>query len=132
MNRLKTISLTLMILVLTPLAAVAVGYHYTNFNIRLNTYGQAVSLKSTPATLHTVSVNFPTQNGNCSQGCSVFLLDTNASQCTNTLPPTAPLIAEIYTYGPSGPGWMLTYDVTTKTGLCVVYHAAADVTIAWN
>jgi hypothetical protein len=58
MHRLMTISLTLS-LALAPLTAVAVVYHYANFNPRSNPVGQAVLLKSTPATPHTVSVNNP-------------------------------------------------------------------------
>jgi hypothetical protein len=126
MHRLTTISLTLS-LVLTPLTAVAVVYHYTNFNPRSNPVGQAVLLKSTPATLHTVSVNNP---GRVCPGCYVYLFDTNSSsECTKT----APLVAEILTptYANS-PGYTLTYDLTTKSGLCVIYDSTGDVTITWN
>jgi hypothetical protein len=126
MHRLMTISLTLS-LVLAPLTAVAVVYHYANFNPRSNPVGQAVLLKSTPATLHTVNVN---NTGSVCPGCYVYLLDTNSSsQCTKT----APLIAEIPTptYANSL-GHTFTYDLTTKYGLCVVYDSTGDVTITWN
>jgi hypothetical protein len=108
MHRLMTILLMLSF-VLTPLTAMAVVYHYTNFNTRSHTFGQAVLLKSTPGTLHTVTVNFPTGLGSCNLGCYVYLLDTNSSsECTNTLPPTAPLIAQIQTYGVSSPPYTVT------------------------
>jgi hypothetical protein len=133
MNKLA-IRLLLIFLVVTPLAA-NVAYHYTRFGpYTANSTATAVLLKSSPTLLHTVVLGSPASSSACTNGsCYVFLLDTDsASQCTNAFPPTAPVIAAM------SPGYdqstaTLIYDVTTTSGLCVVYNGNnTNLTVTWH
>jgi hypothetical protein len=120
-------------LVLIPLAAMAVVNHYTHFVYPTNTFGQGVIIKTTPGVLHTVTINNNQPTCGAPTGCFALLLDTNSpANCTNASPPTAPVIANIAIAGLSTDfPFTLTYDLTTKSGLCFVYEAG-DITVTWN
>ena len=119
-------------LLFVPLNATAAGYHYTHSSNPGN--GQAILIKSTPGVLHTVTIN----GGLYYNNQYIYLVDTNsASKCVVTYPPTAPVIAYFYSAGYAQDGLFtpvtLTYDLTTRSGLCFVnLSSSADITVTWN
>ena len=88
------------------------GYNFKHISTATNT-----QVKSTPGTLHTVTINGGTAG-------VVTLVDTSASNCTG-----GTTLAVIETIGTTNPV-TLTYDVATTNGLCVTTAAASDVTVS--
>lgn len=95
-------------------SVVIAGFAFRHISTATNT-----QMKSTPGTLHTVTVNGGTAG-------VVTVVDTSASNCSG-----GTTLAVIETIGTTNPV-TLTYDAATANGLCVTTAAASDVTVTFR